>query len=76
MKGYNLVGFIRRQEERLTIQYLSWKYQKMNIEVPPDAELQEQAIKIVDDAHRIARKRGRNIMAIVKEIIGDFFKHR
>jgi len=70
----NLAGFIRRQEERLAIQYLVWKYQKMNIELPSTFELQEQASKIVDDAHRIARKRGGNVMTIVKELIGDFLK--
>ena len=68
------MGFIRRQEERLAIQYLVWKYQKMNIELPSILELQEQASKIVDDAHCIARKRGGNVMAIVKELIGDFLK--
>lgn len=46
----------------------------MNIEVPPDSELQKQASKIVDDAHRIARKRGSNVIAIIKESIGDFMK--
>jgi hypothetical protein len=68
------MGFIRRQEERATIKFLIWKYQKMNIEVPPDSELQKQASKIVDDAHRIARKRGSNVLAIIKESIGDFMK--
>jgi hypothetical protein len=68
------MGFIRRQEERVTIKFLIWKYQKMNIEVPPDSELQKQASKIVDDAHRIARKRGSNVLAIIKESIGDFMK--
>ena len=67
------MGFIRRQEERLTIHFLVWKYQKMNIEVPPASELQEQAIKIVEDAHRIAFKRGANIMSIVKELVSDLF---
>ena len=70
------MGFIRGQEERLTIRYLVWKYQKMNIEVPPESELREQAIRIVDDAHRIARKSGSNIMTIVKELTGDLFKNR
>lgn len=68
------MGFIRRQEERMTIHFLIWKYQKMNLEVPSDSELQKQASKIVDDAHRIARKRGRNVIEIVKEVIGDYFK--
>jgi len=68
------MGFIRRQEERMTIQFLVWRYQKMNIEVPSDSELQKQASKIVDDAHRVARERGSNVIAIIKEQIGNFLK--
>lgn len=68
------MGFIRNQEERLTIHYLKWKYQKMNIEAPPIIELEKQASKIVDDAHRIARNRGGNVMAIIKELIGNLSK--
>jgi hypothetical protein len=68
------VGFIRDQEERLAMRYLAWKYEKMNLEVPPIFELQEQAGKIVDDAHRIARERGSNFLSILKEMIEDFKK--
>lgn len=46
----------------------------MNIMVPPDSELQKQASKIVDDAHRVARERGSNVMEIIKELIGKYTK--
>lgn len=65
----SLTGFIRQQEERATVQFLIWKYQKMNLVVPPDWELKEQAAKIVDDAHRIALERGKNVMEIIKELM-------
>lgn len=68
------MGFIRRQEEQLVVRYLVWKYQKMNLGVPAISELQRHARKIVDDAHRIARKRGGNIISIIKELIGDLKK--
>ncbi len=68
---YSLRGFIRRQEENLAIRFLEWKYQKMNLIVPPVSELQSLASNIVDDAHRIARERGRNVISIIKELIGD-----
>jgi tRNA/tmRNA/rRNA uracil-C5-methylase (TrmA/RlmC/RlmD family) len=73
-RGNSPVGFIRDQEERLTMRFLVWKYQKMNIEVPPIFELQEQTSKIVCDAHRIARERGNNFLSIVKELIENFKK--
>ncbi len=68
------MGFIRRQEERMTIQFLTWKYQKSNIPLPPESELQKQAGDIVDEAHRIARERGSNVLSILKELTGNYFK--
>jgi hypothetical protein len=68
------MGFIRQQEERVTKKFLIWRYQKLNIMVPPDSELQKQASKIVDDAHRVARERGSNVMEIIKELIGKYTK--
>jgi len=65
------MGFIRRQEEHLVIRILVWKYQKMNLAVPALSELQRQAGKIVDDAHRIARERGGNVITIIKELVED-----
>jgi hypothetical protein len=64
-------GFVRRQEERLAIRLLAWQYQRMNLPLPNMRELELQAGKLVDDAHRIARERGRNVMSIIKELIAD-----
>ncbi|MBU0987437.1 MAG: hypothetical protein KKH68_09315 [Proteobacteria bacterium] len=68
------MGFIRQQQERLAIRYLQWQYQKMNLPLPPPLEIERQARKIVEEAHQIARDRGRNIIAIVKELIADIKK--
>ncbi len=65
------MGFIRQQEERLAIRLLIWQYQRMNISVPAIEELEHQAANLVEDAHRIARERGRNVMSILKEMIAD-----
>jgi hypothetical protein len=67
----HMVGFIRRGEERLAIRYLEWHYRKMNLEKPAPSKLQGQAKKIVDEAHRIARDTGGNVISIIKEIIDD-----
>jgi hypothetical protein len=67
-------GFIRRQEERMTIQFMTWKYQKMNMTLPSESELEKQAVRIVDDAHRIARERGSNVLSILKELAGNYIK--
>lgn len=43
----------------------------MNITVPAEAELQHHAAKLVDDAHKIARERGRNVISIMKDLVDD-----
>ena len=68
------MGFIRRQEIQLTIKFLVWQYQKTNISVPALPALEQQAGKIVDDAHRIARERGSNVLSIIKELASDLKK--
>jgi hypothetical protein len=68
------MGFFRQQEERLAVRFLSWRYQKLNKPVPDDAELKLQASKIVAEAHRIARERGRNVVAIIKDLVNDIKK--
>ena len=68
------MGFIRQQEEKLALRFLSWQYEKLKKPIPADAELEQQAAKIVEEAHDIARKRGRNVMSIIKDLIADIRK--
>ena len=68
------MGFFRQQEERLAIRFLTWQYQKLNQSVPNDTELKLQAAKIVQEVHRIARERGRNVIAIIKDLVNDIKK--
>lgn len=68
------MGFFRKQEERLAERFLNWRYQKLNKPAPDDSELKLQASKIVAEAHRIARERGRNVIAIIKDLVNDIKK--
>ena len=68
------MGFFRQQEERIAFRFLAWRYQKLKMPVPDDAELKPQAAQIVDDAHRIAKERGRNVIAIIKDLVEDIKK--
>ncbi len=70
------MGFIKEQEKRLAIRYLRWQYEKRELAPPPQAELEQHAIHIVDEAHRIARSRGRNVILIIKEMVADFQKSK
>lgn len=75
-QGRNVKGFIRQQEERLAVRYLLWHYERIELPAPPMASLEKQAAKIVADAHTIARQRGRNVMAIMKELVQDIRKDK
>ena len=68
------MGFLRQQEERLAIRFINWQYQKWGKPLPEDAELKLLASQIVDEAHRIARQRGQNVISIIKELIADLKK--
>ena len=68
------MGFIRQQEEKLAVRFLSWQYEKLKKPIPDDTELALQASKIVEEAHRIGRERGRNVLSIIKDLIADIKK--
>ena len=68
------MGFFRQQEERLALRFLTWQYQKLNKPLPDIAELERQASVIVEEAHRIGRERGRNVISIMKELISELKK--
>ncbi len=68
------MGFFRKQQERMAMRLLAWQYQRMNAEVPPVNQLETQAVKLVDDAHRIARERGKNVLDILKDLVEDIKK--
>lgn len=61
---------------RLAIRYLQWQYQKLNLPLPTPSELELQARQIIKEANRIARDRGRNVIAIMKELITDIKSNR
>jgi hypothetical protein len=65
------MGFIRKQENELALKLLKWQYNRLNLPIPDDASLKNHANKLVDDAHKIAREKGRNVFGIMKELIND-----
>ncbi len=68
------MGFFRKQQERMAIRLLAWQYQRMNAEIPPVDQLETQAVRLVDDAHRIAKERGKNVLEILKDLVEDIKK--
>lgn len=68
------MSFFRQQEEKLAMRFLRWQYEKLDTATPADPELEQQAVRIVAEAHRIAKERGRNVFIIIKEIVSDISK--
>ena len=70
------MGFFRQQEERWAVRLLEWQHEKHHIPLPDRAALERQAKALVDEAHRIARERGSNVLTILKETVVDVLKKR
>ena len=70
------MGYLRQQEERWAQRLLEWQHEKHHIPLPSRATLEQQAKALVEDAHRIAGERGRNVWAILKETVADLMKNR
>jgi hypothetical protein len=68
------MGFFRQQEIKMAVRLLAWQYEREHLPVPGPAGLEAQAEKIVDEAHRIARERGGNLLSILKDLIRDLRK--
>jgi hypothetical protein len=64
-------GIVRQQEIAFARKLLVWKYEKSGIDLPDEAVLRSMAEKVVADAHEIAKKRGRNVLEILKTQIND-----
>lgn len=65
------MGFFRKQENELALKLLKWQYNRLSLPLPDDASLKKHAEKLVDDAYKIAREKGRNVFGIMKELVND-----
>lgn len=66
-----MIGFLRKQEVRVAMRLLKWKYEKDDLPLPPHAELQTLAEHVVNEAHRIGKETGGSIVTIIKELVTD-----
>ncbi len=65
------MGFWRQQEEKMALRLLQWHFDRQGQAVPSEARLKQQAADLVDEAHRVARKRGQNVIVILKDLVND-----
>ncbi|MDX2451594.1 hypothetical protein [Desulfosarcina sp.] len=65
------MGFLKNQQVNAAIRLLAWQYERNGQPLPERALLEEHARQLVDDAHRIARERGGNVIAILKQMVAQ-----
>lgn len=65
------MGFFRQQEEKLAAKLILRTYTQKNLPPPDPERLQLSASLVVDEAHRIATLRGKNVWSILKETAAD-----
>lgn len=65
------MGFFRNEQIKAAMRLLAWQYEKSGHPLPEPASLEINARQLVDDAHRIARQRGGNVLTILKEMVAD-----
>jgi len=65
------MGFIRKQEEKFALKLLEWRYKQQQLPLPEKEVLRQNAAEIVSQAHAIARQRGGNVMAILKDMFSS-----
>ena len=68
------IGFVRNKEIAFAKRLLVWKYEKSGTALPDEEALSAHAEKVVDEAHRIAKKSGNNILDILKDSAKEFKK--
>jgi hypothetical protein len=68
------MGFFKNQQVKLAMRLLEKQYAEAGRPLPDNARLKEQAQRLVDDAHRIARERGGNVLAILKAMGSQAFR--
>ena len=64
-------GFVQKQEVAFAKKLLVWKYEQSGIALPGEASISAHAVKIVDDAHIIAKSSGSNVLEILKDTVKD-----
>ena len=65
------MGFMKNQQVKMAARLLAWQYEKSGSTLPEESQLNERARQLVDDAHRIARQRGGNVLAILKQMASE-----
>ena len=65
------MGFLKNQQVKVAIRLMAWQYERNGQPLPEKPLLEGHARQLVEDAHRIARERGGNVLSILKEMVTE-----
>ena len=67
----SIVGFLKNQQVKAAMRLLAWQHERNGQPLPEMTVLERHARQLVEDAHRIARDRGGNVLSILKEMVQE-----
>jgi hypothetical protein len=65
------MAFLKNQQVNVAIRLLAWQYERNGQPLPEKSLLDRHARQLVEDAHCIARERGGNVLAILKQMVAE-----
>ena len=68
------MGFIRHQEEKMAARLIQWHLSQKGLPPLASDELAQKSTHLVAEAHRVARRRGKNVWSIMKEMVAEVMK--
>ena len=69
----SVLNHLRQSELRLVKSILRWKLQKEGQPIPNDGELDGAASRLLEEARKIAKQRGKKLLDVLKEEAREFF---
>ena len=65
---------VRSAEKKLTKGLIKWKLRRVGLPTPNEETLDRGSERIVDEAHRIMKERGKGILGELKQAKEEFLK--
>lgn len=69
----SVLHHLRQSELRLAKSILRWKLQKEGQPIPNDSELDAAASRLLEEARKISKQRGKKLLDVLKEEAREFF---
>lgn len=65
---------VRSAEKKLTKGVIKWKLRRLGLPTPNEETLEKGSERIVDEAHRVVKDRGKGILEELKQAKEEFLK--